>query len=43
MYHDVVEMKCLDDFKLSLTFDDGKTGVLDCKPFIAKGGGYLRS
>ena len=39
MYHDVVEMKCLDDFKLSLTFDDGKTGVLDCKPFIAKGGG----
>ena len=43
MYHDVVEMKCLDDLKLSLTFDDGKTGVLDCKPFIAKGGGYLRS
>ena len=42
MYHDVVEMKCLDDFKLSLTFDDGKTGVLDCKPFIAKGGVFAK-
>lgn len=42
MYHDVVEMKCLDDLKLSLTFDDGKTGVLDCKPFIAKGGVFAK-
>ena len=42
MYHDVVEMKCLDDFKLSLTFDDGKTGVLDCKPFIAKRGVFAK-
>ena len=37
MYHDVVEMKCLDDFTLRLSFDDGKTGILDFKPFIAKG------
>ena len=42
MYHDVVEMKCLDDFKLSLTFDDGKTGILDCKPLIAKGGVFAK-
>ena len=38
MYHDVVSVKCLDDFRLELTFDDGRSGVLDCKPIIAKGG-----
>lgn len=38
MYHDVVNIKCLDDFELELTFDDGKSGILDCKPFIEKGG-----
>ncbi len=38
MYNDVVNIKCLDDFKLELTFDDGKSSVLDCKPFIEKGG-----
>lgn len=38
MYHDVVNIKCLDDFKLELTFDNGKSGILDCKPFIEKGG-----
>jgi len=38
MYHDVVNVKCLDDFRLELTFNDGKSGVLDCKPIIAKGG-----
>jgi len=38
MYHDVVDIECLDDFKLRLAFDDGKSGILDCKPLIAKGG-----
>ena len=42
MYHDVVSVKCLDDFRLELTFDDGKSGVLDCKPIIAKGGVFSR-
>ncbi|MCH7917986.1 MAG: DUF2442 domain-containing protein [Planctomycetes bacterium] len=42
MYHDIVDLRCLDDFKLKLTFDDGKTGILDCKPFIAKGGVFAR-
>lgn len=37
MYHDVVGLECLEDFTLKLTFDDGKSGILDCKPFIAKG------
>ena len=38
MYHDVVHIKCLDNFRLEITFDDGKSGILDCKPFIEKGG-----
>ncbi len=42
MYHDVVSVKCLDEFRLELTFDDGKSGVLDCKPIIAKGGVFAK-
>lgn len=38
MYHDVVHIKCLRDFNIEVTFDDGKTGILDCKPIIEKGG-----
>ncbi|MFO7901328.1 MAG: DUF2442 domain-containing protein [Planctomycetota bacterium] len=42
MYHDVIKVTCLDDFKLDLTFEDGKSGILDCKPMIAKGGVFSR-
>lgn len=42
MYHDVTEMRILDDYKLQLTFDDGKSGVLDCKLFINKGGVFSK-
>jgi hypothetical protein len=42
MYQDVVDLKCLDDFRLDLTFDDGKSGILDCKPIIAKGGVFAK-
>ena len=38
MYHDVVKIKCLKNYRLEVTFDDGKYGILDCKPFIEKGG-----
>ena len=38
MYHDVVHIKCLDNFRLEITFDDGKSGILDCKLLIQKGG-----
>jgi len=27
---------------LELTFDDGRSGVVDCKPIIAKGGVFAR-
>jgi hypothetical protein len=42
MYHDVTKMRILDDYQLQLTFDDGKSGVLDCKPFIDKGGVFSK-
>ena len=42
MYRDVVDVKCCDDFTLQLTFEDGKSGVLDCKPIIAKGGVFSK-
>jgi hypothetical protein len=42
MYHDAVSVRCLDDFRLELVFDDGKSGVLDCKPIIARGGVFAR-
>ncbi len=42
MYHDVTEMRILDGYKLQLTFDNGKSGVLDCKPFIDKGGVFSK-
>jgi hypothetical protein len=42
MYHDITEMRILDGYKLQLTFDDGKSGVLDCKQFIDKGGVFSK-
>lgn len=42
MYHDAISVKCLDDFRLEIRFDDGKSGILDCKPIIAKGGVFAR-
>lgn len=42
MYRDVVDVKCRNEFTLELTFEDGKSGVLDCKPIIAKGGVFSK-
>jgi len=42
MYYDAVEVKCLDEFQLELKFEDGKSGVLDCRPIIAKGGVFAK-
>ena len=42
MYHDITDIRVLDDYKLQLTFDDGKSGILDCKPFIDKGGVFSK-
>lgn len=42
MYHDVISVRCCEDFKLELTFDDGKSGIFDCRPLIEKGGVFSR-
>ena len=42
MYRDVVSVKCLDNFRLELVFEDGKSGILDCQPIIAKGGVFTK-
>jgi hypothetical protein len=36
MNWDAVSVRCLGDFRLQLVFEDSKSGVLDCKPIIAK-------
>jgi hypothetical protein len=41
-YHDVIRVRCLEDFRLELVFDNGESGVLDCQPMIAKGGVFAR-
>ncbi len=41
IYHDVVKIKYLGELQLELTFDDGKSGVLDCRPIIEKGGVFF--
>ncbi|MEI8207411.1 MAG: DUF2442 domain-containing protein [Kiritimatiellales bacterium] len=42
MYHDAVDVICEDGFVLRVTFDDGKTGRIDCRPLIAKGGQFKK-
>jgi hypothetical protein len=42
MYHDAVNVVCEDGFVLRVTFDDGKTGRIDCRPLIAKGGSFSK-
>ena len=42
MYHDAISVKCRDDFTIEVSFDDGKSGIIDCKPLIAKGGIFSR-
>jgi hypothetical protein len=40
MYHDAVKVICEDGFVLRITFDNGKTGRIDCRSLIAKGGRF---
>jgi len=40
MYHDVIDVRCVGDFTLELTFEDQKTGRIDSRPLIAKGGAF---
>lgn len=38
MIHDLVKAEYVEGYKLSLTFDDGKTGIVDFTSFINQGG-----
>ena len=38
MYYDVISAEYLDEYKLRLYFENGKTGVVDFRKFILKGG-----
>lgn len=42
MYYDLVGFKHKGNYKLNLTFENGKGGVVDLKLFIAKGGVFSR-
>ena len=38
MYYDAVSAEYLEDYKLKIWFADGKSGIVDFKPYIRKGG-----
>jgi hypothetical protein len=38
MYYDAVSAEYLEDYKLKIGFADGKSGIVDFKPYIRKGG-----
>ncbi|MDD2715588.1 MAG: DUF2442 domain-containing protein [Candidatus Wallbacteria bacterium] len=38
MYHEITDFRLLDKFKLELTFDNGKTGIVDLSGYAKKGG-----
>ena len=42
MYWSVASAKYLDGYRLEVTFEDGKSGVVDFKKFIRKGGVFQR-
>lgn len=40
-YRLLTDAKAIDDHRVSVTFDDGTTGVFDCRPYFEMG--YYRS
>ena len=38
MYYDIKEAKHINDYKIEITFADGKKGIADLKDFVNKGG-----
>ena len=38
MNYDIIKADYVDGYKLRLCFADGRSGVVDCLPFIEKGG-----
>jgi len=42
MYYEVIKAKYIKDYKLEITFEDGKKGVVDFKDYKNKGGLFNR-
>ncbi len=38
MLHDVISASHIDGYRINLTFDDGKSGIVDFSEYPAKGG-----
>jgi hypothetical protein len=38
MYADLIEAKYIGDYRLELTFENGKTGIVDFQKYLEKGG-----
>ncbi len=42
MYYDVVDARHIEGYKIELTFEDGKKGVVDLKDYAKEGGIFGR-
>ncbi len=42
MYYDVIEARYIEGYKLELTFENGKKGVVDFKDYVKLGGVFSR-
>lgn len=42
MYYDIVDARYIEDYKIELTFENGKNGVVDFRGYINKGGVFSR-
>jgi hypothetical protein len=42
MSHDIVSAEYVEDYKIRVTFENGKSGIVDFLPYIKKGGVYRK-
>lgn len=42
MYYDVIEARCIEGYKLEITFKNGRKGVVDFKDYSKLGGVFSR-
>jgi hypothetical protein len=42
MYYDLVSANYIDGYQIELTFEDGKSGIVDFQKYIEKGGIFSR-
>jgi hypothetical protein len=40
MYIDIISARYVDDYRIELTFENGRSGVVDFTKFISKGGAF---